>query len=173
MTEFLLIVVIGLVVIGPQRLPEVLRTLGKWMAQFKRATNELRSAVSEEVNRHPEVHDLREFKESVEAEVNEFRNSTETYVAQAQDQVTGGIGDGKDALRALAGDPGELADPAPEQLPAPPPAKRRRRAKAAAADGAGPGQAADMAPETGPGASTAAAKPRRRTATRKRRAAPS
>jgi len=42
MTELMVIFVIGLVVLGPKRLPELARTLGKSMAEFRRASNDLR-----------------------------------------------------------------------------------------------------------------------------------
>jgi sec-independent protein translocase protein TatB len=42
MTELMVIFVIGLVVLGPKRLPELARTLGKSLAEFRRASNDLR-----------------------------------------------------------------------------------------------------------------------------------
>jgi Tat protein translocase TatB subunit len=42
MTELMVIFVIGLVVLGPDRLPELARTLGKTLAEFRRASNDLR-----------------------------------------------------------------------------------------------------------------------------------
>jgi Tat protein translocase TatB subunit len=42
MTELIVIFVIGLVVLGPKRLPELARSLGKSLAEFRRASNELR-----------------------------------------------------------------------------------------------------------------------------------
>jgi Tat protein translocase TatB subunit len=42
MTELMVIFVIGLVVLGPKRLPELARTLGRSMAEFRRASNDLR-----------------------------------------------------------------------------------------------------------------------------------
>ena len=42
MTELMVIFVIGLVVLGPKRLPELARTLGKSLAAFRRASNDLR-----------------------------------------------------------------------------------------------------------------------------------
>lgn len=38
MPELIVIMVIALVVIGPQKLPELARSLGKGMSEFKRAT---------------------------------------------------------------------------------------------------------------------------------------
>ncbi len=42
MTELLVILAIGLIVIGPKKLPELARSLGKGLAEFRRASTEMR-----------------------------------------------------------------------------------------------------------------------------------
>ena len=42
MTELLVILTIGLIVIGPKKLPERARSLGKGLAEFRRASTEVR-----------------------------------------------------------------------------------------------------------------------------------
>ena len=42
MPELLLILGVALIVLGPKKLPELARALGKGMAEFRRATDELR-----------------------------------------------------------------------------------------------------------------------------------
>jgi len=42
MTELLVILAIGLLVIGPKKLPELARSLGKGLAEFRRASTEMR-----------------------------------------------------------------------------------------------------------------------------------
>jgi Tat protein translocase TatB subunit len=42
MTELLVILVIGLLVLGPKRLPELARSLGRGLAEFRRASTDLR-----------------------------------------------------------------------------------------------------------------------------------
>ena len=44
MTELIVIMVVALVVIGPKRLPELARTLGKALGDFKRATSDFQSS---------------------------------------------------------------------------------------------------------------------------------
>jgi len=39
--ELLVILVVALIVLGPKRLPEVARTLGKGLAEFRRATSDI------------------------------------------------------------------------------------------------------------------------------------
>lgn len=47
--ELLIILVVALIVFGPRKLPELGRSLGKSLSEFKRASNELRSTLDEEI----------------------------------------------------------------------------------------------------------------------------
>jgi sec-independent protein translocase protein TatA len=49
MPELIVIFVIALMVFGPRKLPELGRSLGRSIAEFKRATNELQSSLEEEI----------------------------------------------------------------------------------------------------------------------------
>lgn len=49
-TELLVILVIVLLVFGPKRLPEFGRTIGKGLAEFKRASNDLRRSLEDEIS---------------------------------------------------------------------------------------------------------------------------
>jgi TatA/E family protein of Tat protein translocase len=49
MPELIVIFLIALVIFGPRKLPELGRSLGKSLAEFKRASNELRSTLEEEI----------------------------------------------------------------------------------------------------------------------------
>lgn len=51
MGEILLIAALVLVVVGPDRLPEMMRTGGKWYAQLRRAADDLRRAFVMEADR--------------------------------------------------------------------------------------------------------------------------
>ena len=42
MTELLVILVVGLLVLGPKRLPELARSLGRGLAEFRRASTDMR-----------------------------------------------------------------------------------------------------------------------------------
>ena len=50
-TELLVILVVALIVIGPSKLPDIMRALGKGMAEFKRMSNDVKSTFEAEVNR--------------------------------------------------------------------------------------------------------------------------
>jgi len=51
MQEILIILVVALIVIGPKRLPEVARTLGKGFAEFKKATDDFQETVRKDLER--------------------------------------------------------------------------------------------------------------------------
>jgi TatA/E family protein of Tat protein translocase len=56
--ELLMIFVVALIVFGPRKLPEIGRTLGKALGEFKKATDELKNTIEKEV----QVEELKEFR---------------------------------------------------------------------------------------------------------------
>ena len=51
-SEIAFLVLLGLILFGPKRLPEIARQMGKFMAEFKRASNEFQNQI------HYEIHKL-------------------------------------------------------------------------------------------------------------------
>jgi TatA/E family protein of Tat protein translocase len=49
MPELIVIFVIALIVFGPRKLPELGRSLGRGIAEFKKATNEFQSSLADEI----------------------------------------------------------------------------------------------------------------------------
>jgi TatA/E family protein of Tat protein translocase len=47
--ELIIIFMVALVVFGPRKLPELGRSLGKGLSEFKRASNELKHTIDEEI----------------------------------------------------------------------------------------------------------------------------
>ncbi|HEX7422134.1 MAG TPA: TatA/E family twin arginine-targeting protein translocase [Thermoanaerobaculia bacterium] len=63
--ELILIFIVALVLFGPKRLPEIGRTLGKAMGEFKKATDELKNTVEREVR----MEELRQISPSMSTPV--------------------------------------------------------------------------------------------------------
>jgi sec-independent protein translocase protein TatA len=71
MPELIIIFVIALIIFGPRKLPELGRSLGKSLAEFKKASNELKSTLEEEIR-------LDEQRSTVEASKAATRAATAT-----------------------------------------------------------------------------------------------
>lgn len=54
MPEMIVILVIALIVIGPQKLPELAKSLGKGLAEFKRAADDFKQSVEDEARQSAE-----------------------------------------------------------------------------------------------------------------------
>jgi TatA/E family protein of Tat protein translocase len=48
--EMIMIFIVALIVFGPKRLPEIGRTLGKALGEFKKATDDFKSTIEREVH---------------------------------------------------------------------------------------------------------------------------
>ncbi len=64
MPELVIILVIALIIFGPRKLPELGRSLGKSIGEFKKASNELRSTLEEEIR----VEEQRDQRAAIRAE---------------------------------------------------------------------------------------------------------
>jgi TatA/E family protein of Tat protein translocase len=69
--ELLLIFVVILIVFGPRRIPEIGRTLGKALGEFRKATDDLKNTIEREVR-------LEELKQIAPAVVTPFESVSRT-----------------------------------------------------------------------------------------------
>ena len=81
MPEMIVIFVIALIIFGPRKLPELGKSLGKSIAEFKRASNDLKNTLEEEI-RSEELADARKSAEIPRTA------STPTAVAAPPEGVT-------------------------------------------------------------------------------------
>jgi sec-independent protein translocase protein TatA len=88
MPELIIIFVIALIIFGPRKLPELGRSLGKSIAEFKKASNELKSTLEEEIRLEEQRSTIEEKKsQSVTAPpVNPTPLPDEHVVARNADQ---------------------------------------------------------------------------------------
>ena len=70
--EMIIIAVVALIFIGPDKLPGVLRSIGKGLVELKRATSDVRSTVQEEMQKIEEEIELKEVRESAQDFENEL-----------------------------------------------------------------------------------------------------
>ena len=88
-SELMVIAVVALVVIGPERLPRVARTAGHLMGRLQRYVNDVKA----DINREMELEELRKFK-------SEFEQTAQTV----QSQVSSELGKAEEMFNNIAAD---------------------------------------------------------------------
>ena len=82
MNEMFLILVVALIFIGPKELPTIARTVGRTLADLKRAANEAKETVREQVFDHAEMKELKELGSTLKGGVQEMVNQTHQAMQQ-------------------------------------------------------------------------------------------
>ncbi|KEZ79317.1 Sec-independent protein translocase protein TatB [Salinisphaera hydrothermalis] len=87
--ELAVLGVIGLIVLGPERLPVVARTLGRWAGRARHYVNALTTELENEIAAEDIRKDVRRAREQIESETREFRESTEQAVSPLMEPIEG------------------------------------------------------------------------------------
>ncbi len=82
-SELMVIAVVALIVIGPERLPRVARTMGHLFGRLQRYVNDVKA----DINREMELEELRKFKSTFEDAARGFENSVNTTVSSVEGEV--------------------------------------------------------------------------------------
>lgn len=82
-TEIFVIAVVGLVVLGPERLPQVARTLGHLFGRAQRYVNDVKS----DIQREMELEELRKLKTSVQNAARSIENTVREEINQFQEST--------------------------------------------------------------------------------------
>jgi sec-independent protein translocase protein TatB len=88
--ELLIIGVVGLLVIGPERLPETVRTVTAWASRLRRSFDEIKTEVQQELRNDEIMRELRETGDQLRQETEQFRQGAEHLgreLDQARDEV--------------------------------------------------------------------------------------
>ena len=82
-SELMIIAVVGLIIIGPERLPRVARTLGHLVGRMQRYVTEIKADISREV----ELDELRKLQSSMKEAAEEIEESVSKQVNFIEDEV--------------------------------------------------------------------------------------
>jgi sec-independent protein translocase protein TatB len=88
LSKMALIGAVALIVIGPEKLPRVARTVGTLLGKAQRYVNDVKA----EVNRSMELDELRKMKDSVETAARDVENSVRTGAADFEKQWSDAVG---------------------------------------------------------------------------------
>ncbi|MFO7717034.1 MAG: Sec-independent protein translocase protein TatB [Desulfohalobium sp.] len=86
-TEVLIILAVALVVIGPSKLPELARTLGKGMAEFRRMSSDLKHTMDMEADRSESDRKRAETQKELFAEKSDQSKRAEQKEAESPETV--------------------------------------------------------------------------------------
>ena len=82
-SELLVIMVVALIVIGPERLPKVARTLGHLFGRMQRYVNDVKADISREM----ELEELRKLQSTVEEAARSIQSSVDTQINETRSEL--------------------------------------------------------------------------------------
>ncbi len=82
-SEIVVVMVVALIVVGPERLPKVARTMGQWAGNLQRYINRIKM----DVNNSMELDELRDLERKIKAE----KDALEESVHQAESDLNHGM----------------------------------------------------------------------------------
>lgn len=109
LSELFVIGIVALIVIGPERLPKVARTVGHLVGRAQRYVTDIKS----DIQREMDIQDLTKLKDDIQSSANEMKSSFEKSVASIKDPFDGikqELGDTKKQLKQELGSLPDLSD---------------------------------------------------------------
>jgi sec-independent protein translocase protein TatB len=100
-SELLVIGIVALIVIGPERLPRVARTLGILAGRLQRYVADVKS----DINREMELEDLRKMRDSIQQTATSFESSVQSELSKTESELN-------KSVEAVVQDKPEEAKPA-------------------------------------------------------------
>ncbi len=125
-SELIVIAIVALVVIGPERLPKVARTAGHLLGRLQRYVNDVKA----DINREMQLDELKKLQSELQDSARNFQQSITSELTTVQQLADQSVASVKDAVNAAGIDavepsPAAVAGEAPpaiaaaEPLPAP------------------------------------------------------
>jgi sec-independent protein translocase protein TatB len=121
-TELLVIGVVALIVIGPEKLPRMARTVGHLAGRLQRYVSDVKA----DINREIELDELRKMRDSMQQEASKFESSVQSELNKTETDLN-------KSVEAVVGDlpknPSEIGAEPPQKPEEPP--KKPEETKAA------------------------------------------
>ena len=108
-TELLVIGVVALIVIGPEKLPRMARTIGHLAGRLQRYVADVKA----DINREIELDELRKMRDSMQQAASNFESSVQSEMSKTEAELN-------KSVEAVVGGPSEIAA---EETKRPDPAK--------------------------------------------------
>ena len=82
-SELLVIALVALIVIGPERLPKVARTVGVLLGRLQRYVNDVKS----DINREMQLDELKKMQDQISSQAQEMQNSLTSEMRTVEDSL--------------------------------------------------------------------------------------
>lgn len=99
-SEMLIVAVVGLLVLGPERLPKVARQAGQWLGKLQRYVADVKS----DINRQMELDELRKLQSEVTGAARDLETTLQSTVSETKSELESIAADIEGAS-ASAGEP--------------------------------------------------------------------
>ena len=87
-TELVVVAILGLVILGPDRLPVAARTVGKWVGKAKRMVSGVQREIEEELRLDEIKRQAQSSSQEVESRLEELRQETEMMEKAENGELT-------------------------------------------------------------------------------------
>jgi sec-independent protein translocase protein TatB len=126
-TELLVIGVVALIVIGPEKLPRVARTVGHLAGRLQRYVADVKA----DINREIELEELRKMRDSMQQAASNFESSVQSEMHKTETELNKSVEDLNKTVEGVVGDrpppPAEKTSPSEIAVEEP---KKQEQAKA-------------------------------------------
>ncbi|MRR50680.1 MAG: twin-arginine translocase subunit TatB [Rhodocyclaceae bacterium] len=112
-SELIVIAVVALVVIGPERLPKVARTVGHLLGRLQRYVNDVKS----DVQREMQLEELKKLQEQVTAQARSMEASVNEHLKTVETDLNQSIAPGSVSAQPVGETPGAIGVGAENPLP--------------------------------------------------------
>src|SRR5687768_579037 len=93
-TELLVIGVVALIVIGPEKLPRVARTVGHLAGRLQRYVSDVKA----DINREIELDELRKMRDSMQQTAQEMQTSVQSELNKTEADLNKAVDEAKEAI---------------------------------------------------------------------------
>jgi sec-independent protein translocase protein TatB len=81
-SEMVIVAIVGLIVLGPERLPKVAKQAGQWLGKLQRYVADVKS----DINRQMELDELRNLQSEVSGAARDLQESLQSTIAETRSQ---------------------------------------------------------------------------------------
>jgi sec-independent protein translocase protein TatB len=107
-SELLVIGVVALIVIGPEKLPRVARTVGVLAGRLQRYVSDVKA----DINREIELEELRKMRDSMQQAASDFQSSVQSEVSKTEAELNQTAADLNKTVEDVVKDPAAESKPA-------------------------------------------------------------